>query len=414
MLSPRTASEPELMGAQNVPVSSLALVATTVLGVGYVFPFLALTQPVDYWHHLFPDKNLDFQITAVFFGSNLAVLTGLVFFSSEPNFKIRLVGGMVGQFITLVFIPCLSWLRLHENGNYGAILGATAFCAVATAFVDSSLIAMIAHYPRRMQECLQLGMGVSGVIGSAFRIITKGAFGSDGITTSTLIFFFLGAATILLCIAAFFWLWNLPLTHVCLAAYKLRRDGVDSLLVPINEEPTTVKHKTRILQTILVNGCYVTLLFTVTLSLWPGLISSIPSFNSPWLNPSEWWAEIVLAVFNTCDTIGRLCSRWRGPLTPRNIGMPVAARLVFFPVVILSARGVFFTSDVWTIVIATTMGLSYGYLAVQSIVMTSELVSVEDKAFAGSTVAFFLNGGLVLGSAGGLVLQWLVLHQNVT
>jgi equilibrative nucleoside transporter 1/2/3 len=44
------------------------------LGIGYLFPFSALTQPVDYWQTLFPQWNIEFPITAVFMWSNLLVL----------------------------------------------------------------------------------------------------------------------------------------------------------------------------------------------------------------------------------------------------------------------------------------------------------------------------------------------------
>ena len=47
------------------------------LGIGYLFPFSALTQPVDYWQTLFPQWNAEFPITAVFMWSNLVVLISL-------------------------------------------------------------------------------------------------------------------------------------------------------------------------------------------------------------------------------------------------------------------------------------------------------------------------------------------------
>ena len=35
-----------------------ASVCLTAIGIGYLFPFSALTQPVDYWNYLFPGYNL--------------------------------------------------------------------------------------------------------------------------------------------------------------------------------------------------------------------------------------------------------------------------------------------------------------------------------------------------------------------
>ena len=45
--------------------------------------------------------------------------------------------------------------------------------AIATAFLDSSVIALSAQYPLRVQEALQLGVGQSTLIGSMRRDLTK-------------------------------------------------------------------------------------------------------------------------------------------------------------------------------------------------------------------------------------------------
>ena len=57
------------------------------IGIGYLFPFSALTQPVDYWHDLFPDFNVEFSITVSYMWINLLVLAFLVFVGDKPIFK---------------------------------------------------------------------------------------------------------------------------------------------------------------------------------------------------------------------------------------------------------------------------------------------------------------------------------------
>ena len=59
------------------------------IGIGYLFPFSALTQPVDYWHYLFPDFNVEFSITVLYMWLNLIVLAFLVFVGDKPIFKRR-------------------------------------------------------------------------------------------------------------------------------------------------------------------------------------------------------------------------------------------------------------------------------------------------------------------------------------
>ncbi|KAF0760451.1 hypothetical protein AaE_003564 [Aphanomyces astaci] len=47
-----------------------------VLGFGYLFPYHALAQPVDYWHLLFPTFDVDFEISCAY---NIASVTTLFF-----------------------------------------------------------------------------------------------------------------------------------------------------------------------------------------------------------------------------------------------------------------------------------------------------------------------------------------------
>eukprot|EP01039_Chlorochromonas_danica_P018243 gene18243-21886_t len=58
----------------------LAKALMAMIGIGYLFPFSALTQPVDYWAALFPDFNIEFPLTAAFFCVNLFFLLLIVVF----------------------------------------------------------------------------------------------------------------------------------------------------------------------------------------------------------------------------------------------------------------------------------------------------------------------------------------------
>ena len=49
------------------------------VGVGYLFPFSALTQPVDYWKKVFPDRNIEFPLVTLYMWTNLICLFVMVF-----------------------------------------------------------------------------------------------------------------------------------------------------------------------------------------------------------------------------------------------------------------------------------------------------------------------------------------------
>lgn len=188
----------------------------TAVGVGYLFPFSALTQPVDYWHKIFPDDNIEFPLTTLYLWTNLLFLGLIVFLGSEPSYTLRIVGGFCGQLLVLIAVPSFYFLGLDETTHFYLVMGATAFAAIATAFVDSVAISFSAQYPEVVQEALQFGIGFSTLIGSIYRIATKLIFPPDQVVESSLLYFYTGAITILLCIFAYFHLINLPISHQCL------------------------------------------------------------------------------------------------------------------------------------------------------------------------------------------------------
>merc|ERR1719201_2645091 len=95
------------------------------------------------------------------------------------------------------------------------IMVATGIVAIATAFVDSVAISFASQYPQDVQVALQFGIGFSTLIGSIYRIVTKLVFPIDQVVESSLLYFYSGAATILLCIYAYFVILGLPLTKQC-------------------------------------------------------------------------------------------------------------------------------------------------------------------------------------------------------
>ena len=118
----------------------------------------------------------------------------------------------MGQLIALIVVPTSYFFHFHENSNYVIIMGATAFAAVVTAFIDSCAISFAAQYPESIQAGLQLGIGVSTLIGSVYRLLTKAIFPESMLVQSSLLYFYCGAATIVVCLFAYKALLTLPIS----------------------------------------------------------------------------------------------------------------------------------------------------------------------------------------------------------
>jgi equilibrative nucleoside transporter 1/2/3 len=419
------AQEQKIEDEPTPPELREACILVTIVGVGYLFPFSALTQPVDYWKLLFPDFNIEFPLTTIYMWTNLVMLALLVFCGGAPNFTRRIVGGFVGQLLVLIFVPTSYFLYLAEDANERLILLATAAVAIVTAFIDSSAIALIAQYPLRVQEYFQLGVGISTMIGSIYRDATKLAFPPDAIVESSLLYFYTGAATITLCIVAYYRLLGLPLSQKCLAkAREAEEKHAADVVVPTEEshllisttspneykpEASTADLKYAVLKKIFFNEMMVCLLFMSTLALWPPLVTEIPSYNFKSLQSSGWWSLILLTVFSFADCAGRLLVRFRLRIDKDNIWIPVLARFALFPLIVCCVKGLWLRNDFISALLVGLLGLTNGYVGTLAIVLVNDCCdSVAEQAIAGTFTSFFLNSGLVLGATIGLIFDKLV------
>lgn len=407
-----------LESADDQEIQEACLMFATV-GIGYLFPLSALTQPVDYWKILFPDFNIEFAITTTYMYANLVFLAILVFVQTndKTSFSRNIVGGFVGQLVVLILVPTSYFAHFPESTNKLVVLGATAAAATATAFIDSSVIGLVTQYPDRVQESFQLGVGISTLIGSLYRDITKAAFSADDTVLSSLIYFYTGAATIVVCIMAYYRLLQLDLTKKCLATASHGSNielkghvGEASPLVAKAVNETTKKSIDRyaLLHRILSSEMVVFCLFCSTLALWPPLVTEIPSFHI--LPHSDWWSLSLLTIFSFMDCLGRILVRFRWGLSSANIGKVVLLRaLIFPPLMVVAAKGLLCQSDLLAMLLVGFLGLTNGYFGTMAIILVNESCATEDeKAVAGTFTSFFLNSGLALGATIGLWFEQLV------
>lgn len=542
-----------------------------VIGIGYLFPFSALTQPVDYWHLLFPDFNIEFPLTAMFLWTNLIFLFLIVFYGGkQPSFQFRIISGFIGQLVVLIFVPSLSFFSIpSENVYFLLIMSATAAVAAITALLDSVVIGFASLYPPRVLEGLQIGIGLSSLIGSVYRIITKLLFPADDVVLSSLIYFYTGALTIAGCIVSYYILVSLPISkkylvnssdnssdrkkQQALASEKLQRpsqqpskqadkssapslpllqhekmplklsqhpprlshltgNGVasslgsphrltkaqlsppntpptldlvrNSSLVDSNDQrqsfqgssggritaqspnrslpqsktgavdisnkpkpspfenhvtqgdnsvvirlsPSQVREEeessratddsfyTRvlILKKVAFHQSLVLIVYLTSLSMFPALITEIPTYNFPALQESRWWSLLLLLFFCILDTLGRFLTPYRFGMTRDNVHWAVFVRILLFPCLYGCLRGnpAFLRHDVFSIFFTGLVGFTNGHLGSVCIMMVSESVSEEETAIVGGFTGFFLNLGLVLGSTLALIVDKYLLRPN--
>jgi equilibrative nucleoside transporter 1/2/3 len=197
-------------------------------------------------------------------------------------------------------------------------------------------------------------------------VSTKLIFPSDQVVASSLAYFFIGAFTLLLCIAAYYILLSLDISKQCLH-YGVVESNIElaeqknsqsnnnnnnnnnsygessnisqykpagqyqsiARTLPSTPSNQSVEEgsvllpqvgtghsnnsvdKWELLQKIGFNEMLVFLVFFSTLSLWPPLVTEIKSFNFPLLQSTQWWPLLLLLNFAISDCIGRLLTPFR-------------------------------------------------------------------------------------------------------
>ncbi|KAK1944647.1 Equilibrative nucleotide transporter 1 [Phytophthora citrophthora] len=286
------------------------------------------------------------------------------------------------------------------NANAIAVLGGTAVASVAAAFIDSSTIALVSQYPQRVQESFQLGVGLSTLIGSLYRDLTKLVFPADELLASSLIYFYTGALTIGLCIAAFYKVMSLRITK----KYLLRK--ADSSVELTERSPLLMEKRQSGSDPLSITGPAPT---KWSVLKKPPLVTEIKTYNFPSLQESGWWSLILLTLFSVSDCVGRFIVNHRFGLTPSNVWIPIMARFIFVPIIIGIVKEWWLQSDIWSVLSVLVLGFGNGYLGTLTIIFVSESVHTDEQHLIGPFTSFFLNSGLVLGSTVGLILEKVVL-----
>lgn len=451
---------------ENVNELRVVWYLVVLIGIGYLFPLSALVQPIDFWNMVFPGFNIDFPITTLYMWTNLIVLGSIVFMGRKPSYTFRIIGGFIGQLLVLVTVPTMYFFEKSEHDYYVVVMTTTAIAAMVTASVDSVAISFASQFPSVGIEALQLGIGLSSLIGCLYRVFTKLVLPNDTVT-STVIYFYSGALTILICIIGYYVLLTLPITQKSMSTSSIDvkdaeiGQGRSSTSTSVNDREATettslltkpVTYQTA--ETPIVSCCgkkacccggngsctcggglfnpptslsipprkrtkwelllhvawiefLVFLTYFSTMLIWPGVITEISSHQYPDYNTTTWWPLLLLLNFSIFDCIGRFLAPYRLGLHAKNIWIPVFLRLLLFPFVFLSAMNVI-TWDVIPVIAIAAIGISNGYIGSICIICTTEIIEEEEKAIVGGYTGFFLNLGLVLGSSAAYLSQRIV------
>jgi len=242
------------------------------------------------------------------------------------------------------------------------------------------------------------GQGIAGVAVGVLAMVTKAAVPHDGpgIIKSTLIYFLCAAFVEALCIIMYFVLIRLPFSRHHMAKQD-RGASSTSETEKLLQNPDMERHVERpsiqsVFKKVALQAFSVWSVFFVTLSLFPGMTSVIPSFGN------TWFPVINIFLFQLFDFVGRMLPRWLRLVRPRLLWLFSVARVAFgalFLMCILPGTPApLFNSPAAGMVIMAFFALTNGYFGTLAMMYGPDCVDDTEKSTAGRIMSVALQLGI--------------------
>ncbi|KAF0692620.1 Aste57867_16323 [Aphanomyces stellatus] len=376
----------DLEQAPSAAETREAFVLFTVIGFSYLFSCFALLQPVDYWQLLFPTFNAEFEISWVYNGASVATLLVLLWSGAAPAYVCRIVGGFAVILVTMVALPASHFVLTSQPQHLGMVLGSTALVSVATATVDGTVLSLASLFPTGGMEHVQLGMGFALLVSALYRVATKALFDSASVVPATMLFFGIAVLTVASGLVATFRLLRLPTAQRCI------HHASKSQVIDFG-----------ILRKIWRHEALVSLAFGTTYVVYPGVVTTIPSYNVPALNASGWWPLLLMTLFAASEASGRVCVRRRLGFTHATVWKLVFPRLLLIPLLVCAANGIYLTHDAISIALVMVLGFSNGYVGTLCVIVVNDAVDPHEQSVTGMFASLCINLGIFSGATVSLV-----------
>eukprot|EP01100_Stratorugosa_tubuloviscum_P015315 TRINITY_DN86_c3_g1_i1.p1 TRINITY_DN86_c3_g1~~TRINITY_DN86_c3_g1_i1.p1 ORF type:complete len:415 (-),score=165.38 TRINITY_DN86_c3_g1_i1:75-1319(-) len=388
----------------NVPKDQKNLVYLIFVGLGVatLLPWNALITAADYFVEVLDNKDVSTWISLAYNSPQLLILLFANCFISKISLAKRtIVSCLVCAFCLAAIVPAVS---LPSSKTVGLVLLIilSIIGGIAAAILFGSVLAIAALFPIKYTSAAMTGSGVAGVIIGILRIITKLIWDSDfeGNRNSAILFFSLSAAIMVASVSEYFLLQKVEFSRYYLDAAAMQMQSIrinnedeETLLSKNCDEPTDTQKSIKILKTIWLEAIEVFGVFSVSLFLFPGLTAQICTDNEKIV---DWFAVLNIFIFQVFDLIGRNLTTYFIIFTNKNLWIPIALRLLFIPLFILSVKPVLIPYY-YSFIFMATFAITNGYCGTLAMMFAPDKVDNSSKEPAGFLMSLFLNIGLFVG-----------------
>ena len=311
-----------------------------------------------------------------------SVTACLLCFIKPRNFKLTLLGGLSIVTLLLCILPIFMLVDMDQNAIYWATVICIAIVGVCSSVNFSTSFSFASHYNPGSVPYVSSGNGCCGVISAVMRLITKGIKDTPLLNS---IYFFLSAAIYLFTIGYLFYKSRQP--HIANKAFVPKVSSEDG-----EQNKANYLH---VFKTIWPIWLSVFMNFCITLTLYPGYM--VGTYTPP--SMGTWGSIIITTIFCVFDWVGRAIPSFVPPFPSYKWSwIPVALRVLFFPIFIISIQRVVNLGDPWwTFIWDVIFATSNGYAGTINMIHGNnhpEITAPEDKQLAGFMMPFAVNAGI--------------------
>lgn len=420
----------EVNGQQKQPHDKLKIILWMMVlqGLGGILPFNMFTHAYMYFSHKFNGTNVSFSNSFESYFSITAMLPILlgssfaVWLQIRVSIKARFLAStsmiLVLLILTTAFVkvPTEHWVRGFFIFTLITLFALNSFSSV----YQSSMFGLAGILGRAYVSAVMSGQSLAGLFSTIAAIISTSInpirhgyceTNNSDFENITLGYFLLAVVIMLICIMSFLVLMEMQFTkhHLKHCGALIRKPVDDVIIIQRNHTDQSILYVT---YQIWAYAISVFLIFAVTLSLFPAVLTNIYSVSYHSDKPEEHpWSNCLFIplmcflIFNTSDLTGRVIPQWI--MWPKNkyiILILSISRIVFIPLFLTcnhkgsNSELVLFKSDIYPITFNALMGLSNGYLATMCMVLAPQSVDSRNAERASTIMSLFLNTGLTFGA----------------
>ncbi|GAA0186062.1 transporter [Lithospermum erythrorhizon] len=404
------------------------MVVCWFLGLGSLIAWNSMTTIGDYYYQLFPNYHPERVLTLVYQPFALGTIAILAYNEAKVDTRKRILAGYIIFFLATSALLVLDVVTLGKGGiwNFLGICTIVGSFGIADAYVQGGMVGDLSFMCPEFMQSFFAGLAASGTLTSALRLITKAAFGKSdsGLRTGVILFLAVSILLEFLCIFLYSFVFpKLPIVKhyrskaasegsttvsADLAAAGIDTDMNERLLS--SPEADDAKHQERLTnkQLLFQNIDYAMdlyLIYTISLSIFPGFLYE----NTGNHNLGDWYAVVLVAMFNVCDLVSRYIPLVKGLTIESRKGIMLAtlARLLLIPAFYYTAK---YGDQGWMIMLTAFLGLTNGYFTVCVVTAAPKGYKGPEQNALGNLLVLFILGGIFSGVA----LGWLWLIGKAT